>query len=111
MNSGEAHGWMFVDMVNGHLAEQVPDDWDKAWFAARGMDPDAVRTSYCPEYCGPCRALRDYWNTSRGRAEAQVYVQSLSKGNRNWTWCPGGVINWEEIEDRMANGFCPNHEE
>lgn len=111
MPSGQAHGWLFVDLVNVHLGDQTVDEWDKLWLLNHGQDPDAYRSRFCPECCGPCGALRDYWNTPRGRAEAQAYVSQLSKDNRNWIWCPDGVIDWADIEDRMANGFCPNHKE
>lgn len=110
MPSDQAHGWLFVDLINVHLSDHTVDEWDKLWLHNHGKDPDAVWSSFCPECCGPCHALRDYWNTPRGRAEAQTYVNQLGPEARNWTWCPNGVIDWTEIEDRMAHGFCPNHE-
>lgn len=111
MSSGEAHGWMFVDLINMHLADHIPDEWDKRWLAAHGLRITPYLSTYCAECCGPCHALKDFWNTPRGRAEAQTYVNQLSKDNRHWTWCPDGVIDWAHIEQRMAEGFCPNHDQ
>lgn len=103
MRSGEAHGWLFVALINDHLMERWPGD---AWDAM----PEGA-TSYCPQCCGPCGALRDYFNTPRGRAEAQAYLSGLGRESRNWSWSPGGVIDWVQIEAWMELGFCPNHEE
>lgn len=86
MKSGEAHAWLFVDLINVHLRDTV--------------DPDDM--PFAPDDCGPCGALRDYWNTPRGRAEAQVYLNQLGPDNRNWIWSPGGVIDWGQIEARMS---------
>lgn len=89
MHSGEALGWLFAGLVNDHL-----------WAG-----------TYCPECCGPCGTLRDYWTTPRGKADAQTYLSKLSPENRNWYWAPGGVIDWEQVEGLMAAETCPNHEE
>lgn len=86
MNSGEAHGWLFVDLVNVHLRDTV----------------DPYDIPYAPDHCGPCGALRDFWVTPRGRAIAQTYLNQLAPENRNWVWSPGGVIDWTQIEVRMA---------
>lgn len=86
MKSGQAHAWLFIDLINVHLAEYI-DDADGQW---------------APDECGPCGALRDYWLTPRGRAEAQAYMNQLEPDNRNWSWCPFGVIDWAEIERRAA---------
>jgi len=110
MSSGQAHGWLFVDLINVHLADHVPDEWDKRQLAKANRRFDEL-TTFCPECCGPCHALHAYWNTPRGRAEAQTYVSALPKEAPAWTWCPGGVIDWAQIEQDMANGWCPNHEE
>lgn len=88
MNSGQAHAWLFIDLINVHLREVV--------------DPDD--TTYDPDSCGPCKALRDYWLTPRGRAEAQTYLNQLSLEDRTWVWAPGGVIDWAELERRAAKG-------
>lgn len=103
MSSGEAHGWLFVGLINDHLRERWRED---IW----GDRMPEGATSYCPQCCGPCGTLRDYWNTTRGRAEAQTYVNALSRVDRGWSWCPNGVIDWEQIEADMANGWCPDHE-
>lgn len=86
MKSGEAHGWLFVDLINVHLSEYI-DDADGHW---------------APDQCGPCGALRDFWLTPRGRAIAQAYVNQLSPQDRAWVWAPDGVIDWAEIERRAA---------
>lgn len=88
MPSDEAHAWLFVDLINTHLREHV--------------DPDD--SPYYPDHCGPCNALRNYWNTFRGRNEAQMYLNKLAPVNRVWGWAPNGVINWAEIERRMHGG-------
>lgn len=110
MDSGEAHGWLIVDLFNTHLHLDVPDRWDTRHRLERGLEPDYV-SSYCPDCCGPCGALRDYFDTARGRAEAQVYLSCLSKESRQWSWSPGGVIDWDVIGQWMKLGWCPNHEE
>jgi len=103
MDSGQAHGWLFVGLINEHLMEQWSGD-------AYGAIPEGV-TFYCPECCGPCGALRDYFNTPRGRAEAQTYLSAMGREGRNWSWAPGGIIDWVQIEQWMELGFCPNHKE
>jgi hypothetical protein len=88
MKAGQAHAWLFIDLINRHLREVV--------------DPDD--STYDPDGCGPCQSLRDYWLTLRGRADAQVYLNQLSPGDREWAWAPGGVIDWVEIERRTSGG-------
>ena len=86
MNSGQAHAWLFIDLINRHLRDTV--------------DPNDC--PFNPDQCGPCQTLRDYWLTPRGRAEAQVYLNQLSLENRTWVWAPGGVVDWNEIVRRMS---------
>ena len=88
MKAGEAHAWLFIDLINRHLREVV--------------DPDD--TTYGPDQCGPCQSLRDYWLTPRGRAEAQTYLNQLSPDNREWVWAPGGVIDWDLLVKRTEGG-------
>lgn len=88
MKSGQAHAWLFIDLINRHLREVV--------------DPEDA--TFAPDQCGPCAALRDYWLTSRGRAEAQAYLNQLSLEDRTWVWAPGGVIDWAELERRTVGG-------
>lgn len=88
MNSGQAHAWLFIALINEHLADWIEDK----------------DSEYNPDQCGPCGALRDYWFTPRGRAEAQVYLNQLSLENRTWVWAPGGVIDWAELERRANRG-------
>ena len=110
MKSGRAHGYLIAGLINDHLrARWEPDPDDKDGELVKGS------TSYCPDCCGPCGALRDYFNTPRGRAEADAYVMALPKSPRpdhGYDWqLPNGSINWEIIEKDMALGWCPNHEE
>lgn len=104
MNSARAHGLLIAGLINDHLRER----WDaEAW----GDAPDGC-TSFCPECCGPCGALRDYFFTPRGRAEADAYTMALGRSGGSYDWQnPNGSINWEIIEADMAKGWCPNHEE
>lgn len=95
MKAGEAHGLLFIDLVNVHLRDTV--------------DPDDM--PYAPEECGPCAALRDFWVTPRGRAVAQTYMSRLGPDDRNWVWAPGGIIDWKQIENRMAGIREPNEED
>jgi hypothetical protein len=110
MRSDRAHGFLIAGLINDHLRT-----WEDAdtWEVNHGAP---VRyTSYCPECCGPCAALRDYFNTPRGRAEADAYVMALPRAHRpgfQYDWQnENGSINWEIIEADMKLGWCPNHEE
>lgn len=85
MNSGQAHAWLFIDLINRHLRQFV--------------DPDD--SLYEPEGCGPCSTLVNYWLTPQGRDEAQAYLDQLSPADRQWAWAPGGVIDWAQIEARI----------
>lgn len=111
MKSGRAHGFLIAGLINEHLHTFVGelDEWEKANGAPEGY------TSFCPKCCGPCLALADYFNTPRGRAEADAYVLELPKSPRPdhmYDWqLPSGKINWEIIEQDMAKGWCPHHEE
>lgn len=104
MNSAKAHGFLIAGLINDHLRERWPrDEW-------AGM-PEAA-TSFCPECCGPCAALRDYFFTNRGRAEADAYVKALKRTGSGYDWqLADGGIDWKMIEQDMAKGWCPNHEE
>lgn len=111
MRSGRAHGFLIAGLINDHLRDLFhADEWDYL----HGCPEDA--TSFCPKCCGPCAALAEYFNTPRGRAEADAYVLELPKsptrvdGGYDWQ-LPNGKINWEIIERDMARGWCPNHEE
>lgn len=103
MNSAKAHGLLIAGLINDHLRERWNDgSWD-------GMPEGA--TSFCPECCGPCAALKDYFFANRGRADADVYAKALgASGGYDWQ-LPNGHINWEIIEQDMAKGWCPNHKE
>ena len=109
MNSARAHGFLIAGLINDHLRERWPygEDW-----AARMPEGS---TSFCPECCGPCAALKEYFNTIRGRAEADAYAMALPKSHRpghGYDWQhENGSINWDVIEAEMALGWCPNHEE
>lgn len=104
MNSAKAHGYLIAGLINDHLRERWPGD---VW---GGMPENS--TSFCPECCGPCAALAEYFNTPRGRAEADTYVLALGKDGGGYDWqLPDGKINWQVIEEDMAKGWCPNHEE
>lgn len=111
MKSGRAHGFLIAGLINDHLRSwnANPDEWEKA----HGCPEEY--TDFCPKCCGPCAALAEYFNTPRGRAEADAYVLELPKsptrdGGYDWQ-LPSGKINWEMIEQDMAKGWCPNHEE
>ena len=108
MKSDRAHGFLIAGLINEHLWEH--------------FDPEVTRcyqleeaTNYCPECCGPCAALGEYFNTPRGRAEADAYAMALPKSHRpgdGYDWQnENGSINWDAIEDRMKRGWCPNHED
>lgn len=111
MRSGEAFGWLIADLlVHNHLSKEPTDVWDERYYLSRGLDPDYV-TTFCPECCGPCGALRDYFNTPRGRAEADSFARHLPAHYREWeNMRPDGTINWEWVEDHIKMGFCPNHD-
>jgi hypothetical protein len=110
VRSDRAHGFLIAGLINDHLRT-----WQEAgkWDLRQGSPKEY--TSFCPECCGPCGALRDYFFTPRGRAEADAYVMALPKSHqpdRGYDWQdPNGSINWEIIEADMAKGWCPNHEE
>lgn len=95
MDSATAHGWLIAALINDHLG---------------GWDPDfPERNAYCPDCCGPCGALRDYFGTTWGRAEADAYVLAC-KGLQAYLWqLPDRRINWDYIEYEMNRGFCVNH--
>lgn len=104
MNSAKAHGFLIAGLINDHLRER----WDDGTW--EGMPEGA--TSFCPECCGPCAALRDYFFTPRGRAEADAYVRALGASGGGYDWqLPDRGIDWKVIEADMAKGWCPNHEE
>ena len=99
MNSGEAFGWLIADLlVHRHLADEVVDTWDEKWMAIRGLEP-GYTTSYCPQCCGPCAALAEYFNTPRGRAEADSFTRQLPAGYKRPDGgidylLPDGAVNW-----------------
>lgn len=88
MNTEQAVAWSFIDLINTHLRQFV--------------DPED--TLFDPARCGPCKALRDYWLTTIGKMHAQDCLNHLSPEDRTWVWAPGGVIDWAEIERRVAGG-------
>lgn len=106
MKSGRAHGFLIAGLINDHLREyETADEWDIRQGAPKRY------TSFCPKCCGPCAALAEYFNTPRGRAEADAYVLELKKTGSGYDWqLPSGKINWEIIEADIAKGWCPNHE-
>jgi hypothetical protein len=89
MKAGQAHAWLFISLVNDHLRVEV--------------DPDTgfESTTYAPVGCGPCGSLAEYWLTPVGRADAQVYLNTLSREDRDWSWAPKGHIDWDELGRRM----------
>ena len=110
MRSGRAHGWLIADLINVHLGEMVADEWDLRQGAPQEY------TTFCPQCCGPCGALQEYFNTGRGRAEADAYIRELPGDHRyglgNWAWrLANGLIDWDMLTERMAAGWCPNHKE
>lgn len=109
MDSARAHGFLIAGLINDHLRERWPQDMD--W---GGRMPEGS-TSYAPCCCGPCAALKDYFFTPRGRAEADAYAMALPKSpspGHGYDWQnENGSINWHVIEIEMARGWCPNHEE
>lgn len=106
MRSDRAHGFLIAGLINDHLRELWTPDREWGLWAPGGS------TAYCPECCGPCAALRDYFYTNRGRAEADAYVLALGKSGGGYDWqLPNGKINWDVIGEQMKLGWCPNHED
>lgn len=86
---------MMTGLINDHLYGWDPDHPDK--------------TTYCPECCGPCGALRDYFCTSRGQAEADSYILACP-AVKSYEWqLPDRRINWDFIAELMTRGYCINH--
>lgn len=110
MNSARAHGFLIAGLINDHLRT-----WSEAseWDLRAGAPKEY--TSFCPECCGPCAALKEYFFTNRGRAEADAYAMALPRSPRpgyGYDWQnDNGSINWSVIEADMAKGWCPNHKE
>lgn len=105
MNSAKAHGYLIAGLINDHLRTgwNVGQEW--------GIWAPEGAIIFCPECCGPCAALAKYFNTPRGRAEADTYVLALGKDGGGYDWqLPDGRINWQVIEEDMTKGWCPNHE-
>lgn len=110
MRSDRAHGFLIAGLINDHLREwREANKWD-----LRAGAPKEY-TTYCPQCCGPCGALGEYFNTPRGRAEADAYAMVLPKSHlpdMGYEWQnDNGSINWKIIERDMAKAWCPNHKE
>lgn len=104
MNSAKAHGFLIAGLINDHLFARL-DQEDVDYYNL----PEA--TAFCPRCCGPCAALKKYFFTKRGRAEADIYVKALGKsGGYDWQ-LPDGGINWLIVAEKMKLGWCPNHDD
>jgi len=104
MNSAKAHGFLIAGLINDHLWPQ----WRFSGFA----DAPEGSTNYMPCCCGPCSAMARYFNTPRGRTEADTYILALGKDGGGYCWqLRNGKINWDAVERLMSAGWCPNHEE
>lgn len=108
MRSGRAHGYLIAGLINEHLYPHTSDEDIERYQLEEA-------TGFCPECCGPCAALAEYFNTTRGRAEADAYILALPKSphsSMNYDWqLEDGRINWDMVEEWMKLGWCPNHEE
>lgn len=108
MNSARAHGFLIAGLINDHLWTSI-DREDEEYYQLEEA------RAFCPECCGPCAALAEYFNTNRGRAEADAYVLALPKSPRpdsGYYWqLPNGKINWDMVEELMKLGWCPNHDD
>lgn len=108
MRSDRAHGFLIAGLINDHLWPKI-DVEDMEYYNL----PEA--SAYCPRCCGPCAALAEYFNTTRGRAEADVYAMALPKSPKpgsGYDWQnENGSINWDRIEELMKLGWCPNHDD
>jgi hypothetical protein len=108
MNSAKAHGFLIAGLINDHLLGWL----DAGYVLEYGLDE---ATAYCPRCCGPCAALAEYFNTGRGRAEADAYAMALPKSHRpghGYDWqLENGAVNWDVIEEWMKLGWCPNHDD
>lgn len=108
MNSARAHGFLIAGLINEHLWEHFEPEVTQYYQLEQA-------TNYCPECCGPCAALAEYFNTPRGRAEADAYAMALPRSPRpgwGYDWQnENGSINWDVIEQRMKLGWCPNHDD
>lgn len=110
MRSDRAHGYLIAGLINEHLwTWSEASKWDLRAGAPREY------TSFCPKCCGPCAALAEYFNTPRGRAEADTYAMALLRSSRlgwGYDWQnENGSINWDVITEQMKLGWCPNHED
>lgn len=110
MRSDRAHGFLIAGLINDHL---FGSPWDTVDFTLYNLAEET--TNFCPECCGPCAALAEYFNTPRGRAEADAYAMALPRSPRpgyGYDWQnENGSINWDVIEQRMKLGWCPNHDD
>lgn len=108
MRSDRAHGFLIAGLINDHLFPRI-DQEDIDYY-----NLDEAK-AFCPRCCGPCAALAEYFNTVRGRAEADAYAMALPKSPRSgygYSWQnENGSINWDVIEEWMKLGWCPNHED
>lgn len=105
MRSDKAHGFLIAGLINDHLRPLL-DVEDVEYYGLEGAN------AFCPRCCGPCAALKNYFFTPRGRAEADTYVRALGKSGGGYDWqLPDGGINWDMIAEEMKRGWCPNHED
>lgn len=103
-----AHGFLIAGLINDHLFPRI-DQEDIDYYNLEQA------TAYCPRCCGPCAALAEYFNTTRGRAEADAYAMALPRASQRgfqYDWQnENGSINWDIIDEYMKLGWCPNHED
>ena len=108
MNSARAHGFLIAGMINEHLWPKI-DQEDMEYYQLEQA------SAYCPRCCGPCAALEYYFNTNRGRAEADAYAMALPKSPQSdsgYDWqLPNGAIDWAMIDELRKLGWCPNHDD
>lgn len=109
MGSAKAHGFMIAGVINDHVLSSPSQVMEPGELIILGLDPENT-SDFCPRCCGPCAAFMEYFNTPRGRAEADSYVRALGSEGGGYIWqTKDRGINWKLIEVRMCWGWCLNH--
>lgn len=99
MDSATAFGWVLASMINDHVMKSSDEE---------GAPEGA--TAFCPECCGTCGAVAEFFATDRGRGVLDSFITSVGSKVSTYRWQnKDRTVKWSVLTKAMAAGWCLEH--